>query len=171
MRKDSYIVFEDPVEAQKFVDALNRLIGEHWDDPIKHPFDNRTVVSWNDEYLAKASSMLDGRTTCSRFETIREGWALGYHRGAFSKASAKLEDAISGREALELFKNYPNFPAFRPVFYGILTALYGVKEGLRGATAHLGNEAEAWWETEFTEIRAIVHFLYSMTSIIAITIL
>lgn len=154
MCKDRYIIFDDPAKAKEFVDALDRRINEHWDDPIQHPFENRTVVSWNDEYLSKATDMLDGRKTFSCFELIQEGWALGYHRGVFAKASAKLEDAMSGRDALELFNDYPNFPAFRSVFYGILSALYGVKEGLRKAATHLGPEAEAWWDGEFKKIKA-----------------
>jgi hypothetical protein len=154
VRKDRYIVFANLSEAEQFVETLDAQIGEHWADPIPHPFDDRAALPWNDKYLSKVSELLEERASLSVHDIRKEGWNLGYHQGRFAKASAKLEDALCGRDALELFNEYPNFPAFRSVFYGVLTALYGVKEALRKTTSKLGSDATDWWESEFQKIKA-----------------
>lgn len=139
-------------------------MNEHWDDPSVHPDDGRALVSWNDEYLRKAEGLLKGKTSLSRKEALSQGWYFGYFKGPFAKAEQKLEDAIFGRDSLELFNMYPNFPAFKAVFFGILNSLYGVKEAIRWRCDAMGGEAKQWWSDEFNRIKAdpLMSFFYDL---------
>lgn len=154
MKIDAYIVFDDNIRAEEFLGILNKRLGEIWAHPNIHPFDGRAIVPWSYSYLVSHAQMLEAKPILSRYEVINEGWNLGYHKGHHAKAIAKLEDALAGRDALNFFDNYPNFPAYRSIFYGILTSLYGVKEALRYSSSKIGGEAKAWWDAKFKIIKS-----------------
>lgn len=154
MKVDRYILFATKDEAAKFIWEIDSVMAEHWADPIVHPFTGKAIVPWDDNYLKKAAHMVLGKKAISPNQAAEQGWNFGYHQGLFAKASTKLEDAMFSREALNGFDTYPNFPAYRATFYGVLASLYGVKEALRNATKRIGREAISWWNEKFKEIRA-----------------
>lgn len=145
-------MFLNESEANAFIQLLDDARGEHWADPAVNLFDGRAIVPWNDEYLKDQEKMLKGLETISRLEAEEQGWPLGYFKGPFAKARTKLEDAMFARDSLDVFDNYPNFPAYRAIFYGTLAALYGVKEALRWACKKLGAEPSAWWDVKHKEL-------------------
>lgn len=164
LKKDRYIIFQNKAEAEDFIRELDQILMEHWGDPIAHPFNEKVIVPWNDEYLKKASHLLRGKKKISPDQATEQGWYFGYHQGFFAKATTKLEDATFAREALDNFDNYPNYPAYRATFYGVLVSLFAVKEALWEATKRINEEAiksgidsintkaNEWWGSKFQEI-------------------
>ena len=152
MKKDKYILFENKLDAQQFINEIDKFIKQHWADPIVQPFNGKAIVPWNNEYLEKAKFLLKGKKVLSPEQAEQSGWYFGYHQGYFAKASTKLEDAMFAREALDMFDNYPNFPAYRATFYGLLVSLFGVKEALRYACDRINDESKQWWTIKFKEI-------------------
>lgn len=153
MKKDRYVIFQNEKDASEFILEIDHALGEHWDNANIHSFNKKAIVAWNDEYLRKAEHLLTGKKTITRNQAEEQGWNFGYHKGAFAKASTKLEDAMFARDSLDMFDRYPNFPAYRAIFFGIISALYGVKEGLRYACEAIGGEAPKWWSHKFKEIQ------------------
>lgn len=152
MKKDRYVVFDNKMDAKEFIRDIDQIIGEHWADPLVNPFNGKAIVPWNDDYLKKARHLLKGEKILSPHEAEHGGWYFGYHQGCFAKASTKYEDALFAREALDMFDHYPNFPAYRATFYGVLVSIFGIKEALRYACEKYGNDAWAWWSIKFKEI-------------------
>lgn len=159
-----YVVFKNALDAEEFIREIDNIINSHWDDPKIHPFDGRALVSWNKEYLKKASALLRDKEKISLEQATEKGWYFGYHQGFFAKASTKLEDATFAREALNKFDHYPNYPAYRATFYGVLVSLFAVKDAFRDATKKINEQANKnsisnvnatavdWWENKFKEI-------------------
>ena len=154
LKKDRYILFPSKAEANDFIREIDSIMTSHWGDPIVNPYTGMAIVPWNDEHLKRASHLALGRKAFSPIQASEKGWNFGYHQGAFAKASTKLEDALFSREALDAFDTYPNFPAYRATFYGILASLYGVKEALRQTTKALNGGAIQWWNSKFKEIQS-----------------
>jgi hypothetical protein len=154
LKKDRYIVFPGKEQASTFIQEIDDAMGSHWADPIVHPFTGKAIVPWNDKYLAQVPHLALGKKAISPSQAEEQGWNFGYHQGPFAKASIKLEDAVFAREALDGFDSYPNYPAYRATFYGVLASLYGVKEALRKTTKAIGGEAPKWWNAKFKEIQA-----------------
>ncbi|TCB47050.1 hypothetical protein E0H80_16425 [Acinetobacter sp. ANC 4779] len=164
MKKDRYILFQNKTEAEDFIRELDQILIEHWGDAIVHPFNGKAIVPWNDEHLKKVSYLLHGKKKISPEQATEQGWYFGYHQGFFAKATTKLEDATFAREALDKFDTYPNYPAYRATFYGVLVSLFGVKEALWEATKRINDEAlkngtdsintkaNEWWSNKFEEI-------------------
>lgn len=152
MKMDHYILLSDKDKAIELIQEIDEILGEHWADPIVHPFSGKALVPWNHDYLKNATHLINGFEHISPSQAAEQGWNFGYHQGPFAKASTKLEDAEFAREALNAFDAYPNYPAYRATFYGVLASLYGVKEALRNTTKALGETAPDWWEDKFREI-------------------
>ena len=111
-------------------------------------------MPWNDEYLVNEVALIDGMQTLTLDEAQDEGWAFGYFAGKFSKARIKLEEAQHIRVSLDAFDRKPNYPAYRALFFGLLSSLYAVKEALRRASEKIGKDGLEWWEKKFEEIKA-----------------
>lgn len=153
MKTDFYLVFPDIDSANAFIGVVDERIGEHWAEAKINRFDGKALVAWNEQYLSKVNSLINGIERLSYTEADESGWNLGFHKGKFAKSKTKLEDAIFARESLDMFDHYPNFPAYRAVFFGILSSLYGVKEGLKKVCKKIGEDATLWWEKKFEEIK------------------
>lgn len=52
------VVFNTKAEADSFIKEIEKVIGESWGNALRHPFNQKAVVPWNDEYLKKASHLL-----------------------------------------------------------------------------------------------------------------
>lgn len=164
MRIDRYLVLDDRNSALSLIVEIDALLGEHWTDPVIHPESGEALVAWNDAYLSKAHKLQKGKRSVSLQEAILGGWIFGIHQGRFGKARLKLEEAMAIRNALDQFDNYPNFPAYRALFHGFLSSLYGVKEALRNACGKISKDSKAWWESKFKEIQQdpLLHLFYKM---------
>jgi hypothetical protein len=150
-----YVIFENSDEANALIYRLDQALGgDHWADANLNPFDGRALVAWNDDYLSKFSEMIAGFQTISLDEAQDEGWAFGYFSGRFAKSRVKLEEAQHIRVSLDSFDRQPNYPAYRALFFGLLSSLYGVKEALRQSCKKTSKEALAWWNLKFEEIKA-----------------
>lgn len=153
MKIHRYIVLWSATEGRALIDRIDQARGaDHWAEPNINPFDGRALVPWNDEYLANQAGLIDGMETLTFDEAQDQGWAFGYFTGRFAKARVKLEEAQHIRVTLDAFDRKPNYPAYRALFFGLLSSLYGVKEALREASKKLGKEA--WWDAKFEEIKA-----------------
>ena len=51
-----------------------------------------------------------------------------------------------------MFDHYPNFPAYRATFYGVLVSIFGIKEALRYACEKYSPDALEWWYLKYKEI-------------------
>jgi hypothetical protein len=152
LKTDCYILLANKDEASGLIKEIDKILSEHWAEPIVHPFSGKTLVPWNDDYLKNAVHLIHGKKVVARAQAAEQGWNLGYHQGPFAKASTKLEDADFAREAINGFDAYPNYPAYRAAFYGVLASLYGVKEALRKTAIAISGEAPKWWKAKFKEI-------------------
>ena len=153
LKKDRYILLANKDEASELIQEIDEILAEHWAEPIVHPFSGKALVPWNDDYLKKAAHLMLGKKAISPAQAAEKGWNFGYHQGPFAKASTKLEDAYFAREAMNGFDDYPNYPAYRATFYGVLASLYGVKEALRKTAKAIGGNAPKWWNGRFKEIQ------------------
>jgi len=155
MKIHRYILLSNESEGRALIDRIDQARGaDHWAEPNINPFDGRTLVPWNDEYLAEQSALIDGMETLTFDDAQDQGWAFGYFTGRFAKARVKLEEAQHIRVTLDAFDRNPNYAAYRALFFGLLSSLYGVKEALRQSSKKLGKEALAWWDAKFEEIKA-----------------
>lgn len=155
MKIDRYIQMPSEADARVLIDRIDQARGaDHWAEPNVNPFDGRALVPWNDEYLAEQSDLINDMATLTFDEAQEQGWAFGYFTGRFAKARAKLEEAQHIRLTLNSFDRNPNYPAYRALFFGLLSSLYGVKEALRQSCKKLGKEPLAWWDAKFEEIKA-----------------
>lgn len=156
MKTDRYLLFQDLLEALSLLEKLQeaRATASAWCEPDVHPFDGRALIRWNDTELASHLKLIDGIQQISEEEAIRQGWAFGRLKGPFSHARAKLEEAQLLHEALSNMDGLPNFPVYRALFFGFLSATYAIKEAVRASCARLGAPANAWFEEKFKEIKA-----------------
>lgn len=155
MKIHRYILFHNESESRAFVDRILRAReSDDWAvEPIVNPFDGRALIPWNDNFLADQRSLLDGMLALTFDEAQEQGWAFGHLTGRFAKARVKLEEAQHIRVSLDAFDHKPNYPAYRALFFGLLSSLYAVKEALQQSSKKLGKEAQLWWETKFKEIK------------------
>lgn len=155
MKIHRYILLSNENDARALIGQIDQAHGsDHWADPNVNPFDGRALVPWNDQYLADQSSLIHGMETLTFDEAQDQGWSFGYFAGRFAKARVKLEEAQHIRFTLDAFDRNPNYAAYRALFFGLLSSLYGVKEALRQSTKKLGKEAQSWWDGKFEEIKA-----------------
>ena len=153
MRTHRYVLLQSESEAHSLIEKIDQGRGtDHWAEPNINPFDGRALVPWNDEYLMKEVGLIEGMQTLTHDEAQDEGWAFGYFAGRFSKVRIKLEEAQHIRISLDAFDRKPNYPAYRALFFGLLSSLYAVKEALRRASGKIGNDASEWWREKFEEI-------------------
>ncbi|NDP62960.1 hypothetical protein [Polaromonas sp.] len=167
MKIHRYILFRDESEGRALIDQIDQARGsDHWADPNINPFDGRSLVPWNDEYLADHLKLVDGMDSVTFDEAQDQGWSFGYFTGRFAKARIKLEEVQHIRVTLDAFDRNPNFAAYRALFFGLLSSLYGVKEALRQSSNKLGNEARSWWDAKFEEIKAdpLLWLLYDLNN-------
>lgn len=78
---------------------------------------------------------------------------MGYHQGRFHRASQKLEDAYFIHDAMKSGTKVPNLPAYRSLFYGFQSSIYGVREGLTKACKAIGGDAALWWNERFNNLK------------------
>jgi len=155
MKIHRYILLLNESEGRALIDRIDHARGsDHWAEPNINPFDGRALVPWNDEYLADQLPLIYGLDVVTFDEAQDQGWAFGHFVGRFAKARVKLEEAQHIRVTLDAFDRNPNYPAYRALFFGLLSSLYGVKEALRQSSKKLGKETQCWWETKFEEIKA-----------------
>ncbi len=155
MKIHRYILLPSENEARSLIERIDLARGsDHWAEPNVNPFDGRALVPWNDGYLAEQSALIEGLETITFDEAQVQGWAFGYFAGRFAKARVKLEEAQHIRVTLDTFDHKPNYAAYRALFFGLLSSLYGVKEALRQSCKMLGKDTSTWWDAKFEEIRA-----------------
>lgn len=162
-----YILLANEPQATDLIRQIDESRGsDHWGEPNVNPFDGRALVPWNDEYLAGQAHLIEGKNSVSRDQAQDQGWAFGYFRGKFAKARIKLEEAQQARAVLNIFDHSPNYPAFRALFFSLLSALYGVKEALSKATTRLGKDGKNWWSLKFREISddPLLKLLYDLNN-------
>jgi hypothetical protein len=167
MKVHRYILLPNAHDAHNLIDKIDQARGsDHWGEPNINPFDERALVPWNDDYLADQAHLIDGMATISFDEAQDQGWAFGYFTGRFSKARVKLEEAQHIRLTLDAFDRNPNYPAYRALFFGLLSSLYGTKEALRKSCKRIGGEALPWWDAKFEEIKAdpLLWLLYELNN-------
>lgn len=167
MKINRYILLENKFEGNALIDRIDQARGaDHWAEPIINPFDARALVPWNDEYLIQQANLIDGMQTITFDEAQDQGWYFGYFDGRFAKARIKLEEAQHIRVSLDGFDCNPNYPAYRALFFGLLSSLYGVKEALQKSCKKTGNDASSWWEEKFREIKAdqLLCFFYDLNN-------
>jgi hypothetical protein len=154
MRIHQYVLLQSESEARSLIERIDQARGaDHWAEPNINPFDGRALVPWNDEYLMNEVALIEGMKTLTLDEAQDEGWAFGYFAGKFSKARIKLEEAQHIRISLDAFDRKPNYPAYRALFFGLLSSLYALKEALQVASKKIGNDASEWWGEKFEEIK------------------
>ena len=168
MKADRYLVFPSVDGAKAFLEKLHAATQhrEIWAEPNVHPFQDRAVVPWNDGYLAQYSHLLEGIEQMSLEQARDQGFTFGRLEGPFAHARAKLEEAQLLQEALTAATPLPNFPVYRALFFGFLSATYALKEALRQSCNRLGGDAEAWFEEQFQRLKVdpIVWAFYQMNN-------
>lgn len=168
MKVDRYLAFPSAEGARAFLDQLHAAMKyrEIWAEPNAHPFEDRAVVPWNDGYLAQYSHLLEGVEQISMEQARDQGFTFGRLRGPFAHARAKLEEAQLLQEALAAATPLPNFPVYRALFFGFLSATYALKEALKQSCKRLGADAEAWFEEQFQRLKAdpLVWAFYRMNN-------
>ncbi len=139
---------------------------EVWAEPNIHPFEDRAILPWNDAYLAAYSQLLEGVEQVSLKQARDQGFIFGRLKGPFAHARAKLEEAQLLQEAMSGAASVPNFPVYRTLFFGQLSARYALKEALRQSCRRLGAGAEAWFEAQFQRLKAnpLVWAFYQMNN-------
>lgn len=168
MQINKYLTFASAEEASLFLGRLHAAMQyrEIWAEPNIHPFEGRAIVPWNDGYLAQYSHLLEGVEPISLEQAREQGFTFGRLKGPFSHARAKLEEAQLLHEALTSATTLPNFPAYRALFFGFLSATYALKEALRQSCKRLGSETEGWFEEQFQRLKAdpLVWAFYQMNN-------
>jgi|26BtaG_2_1085354.scaffolds.fasta_scaffold01687_3 hypothetical protein len=167
MEINRYILVDDECKARALIELIDKeLESEHWSEPIINPFNGKALIPWNDKYLIRQAYLINGMKTLTFDEAQDQGWSFGYFTGRFAKARVKLEEAQHIRVSLDLFDNRPNYPAYRALFFGLLSSLYGVKEALRQSSKKIGSDAESWWNMKFQEIKTdpMLCFFYDLNN-------
>ena len=169
MKKDRYVLFDDINAATDFVAELDAARGatDIWDIPTEHPFDERALVCWCDDYLKAHAAMLVGRHTITPEAARSQGWHFHpIFKGSFAKARLKVEEAQFVLDGLKLIQTQPNFPAYSALFYSFLSSLYSVKEALRKTCERLGREEKQWWDGQFQKIQddPILSYFYKLNN-------
>jgi hypothetical protein len=168
MKIDKYLAFSTADSAKEFLGRLHAAMQhrETWAEPNVHPFENRALVPWHDGYLAQHSNLIEGVEQLSLEQARDQGFIFGRLKGPFAHAQAKLEEAQLLQEALAGATPLPNFPVYRALFFGFLSATYALKEALRKSCKRLGGEAEAWFEDQFQRLKAdpVVWAFYQMNN-------
>ncbi len=140
MKIHKYLVFPSIEAAIQFLDQLHTAMQnkEIWTDANLHPFDKRALVPWNDDYLNQYDHLITPIEKISQDEALDQGFLFGRLRGPFAHARAKLEEAQLLQSALVEASSIPNFPVYRALFFGFLSATYALKEALRKSCNRLG---------------------------------
>lgn len=155
MNIDKYLVFASEKEARQFLDRLGAAMHykEVWVDFNVHPFEERTLVPWSDAYLSQYGHLLKGIEQISLSQAREQGFIFGRHKGPFSQARSKLEEAQLLQEALIEASSLPNFPVYRALFFGLINATYALEEAVRNSCKRLGGKAETWFESQFLRLK------------------
>lgn len=169
MQIDRYVLFSDINAATDFVAELDAARGatDVWDIPTEHPFDERALIGWCDDYLEAHATMLVGRDTIRPEEARSQGWHFHpIFKGSFAKARLKLEEAQFVLDGLKLVQTETNFPAYSALYYSFLSALYSVKEALKKTCERLGRKEKQWWESQYRRIQddPIVNYFYKLNN-------
>lgn len=168
MNADRYLAFPSTEIAKSFLEQLHSAMQhrEVWAEPNVHPFEDRAVIPWNDAYLARYSHLLEGIDQVSIEQARYQGFIFGRLKGPFAHARAKLEEAQLLQEAMSNAAALPNFPVYRSLFFGQLSAMYALKEALKQSCKRLGVGAEAWFEEQFQCLKAepLVWAFYQMNN-------
>ena len=151
MNIDRYLVFSSTAAASNFLDQLQAAMRhrEVWGSVNEHPFDKRAIVPWSDHYLAQYGHLIEDIEQISQEQAEQQGFLFGRLKGPFAHARAKLEEAQLLQQALEHASLIPNFPVYRALFIGFLSATFALKEALRKSCKILGGDAEDWFENQF----------------------
>ncbi len=116
--------------------------------------------------LVQYSHFLEGFEQMSLEQARDQGFTFGRLKGPFAHARAKLEEAQLLQEALTAATPLPNFPVYRALFFGFLSATYALKEAIRQSCTRLGGEADAWFEEQFQRLKVdpLVWAFYQMNN-------
>ncbi|MDD3327226.1 MAG: hypothetical protein PHW25_09110 [Zoogloea sp.] len=168
MKADRYLAFSSAEGAKAFLEQLHAAMQhrEVWAEPNVHPFEDRAVIPWNDGYLAQYRHLLQGVEHISLEEALEQGFTFGRLKGPFAHARAKLEEAQLLQEALTAATSLPNFPVYRALFFGFLSATYALKEALKESCKRLGSHPKTWFEEQFQRLKAdpLVWAFYRMNN-------
>lgn len=168
MRSDRYLYFSPAANASSFLDLLHKAMQHQdiWAEPNTHPFEDKALVPWNDDYLAKYNYLIESVEQISPEQARSEGFIFGRIKGPFAHARAKLEEAQLLQEALTSTTPLPNFSVYRALFFGFLSSTYALKEALRKSCKRLGSKAESWFEEQFQRLKAnsLVWAFYQMNN-------
>lgn len=152
---DRHLLFASKAPAEQFLDKLHTAMQhtEVWAEVNVHPFEKLAIVPWSDGYLAQYKHLIEDVEQISRAQAEQQGFLFGRLKGPFAHARAKLEEAQLLQEALTEVSPLPNFPVYRALFFGFLSATYALKEALRKSCKRLGNDAEDWFEIQFKQLK------------------
>jgi hypothetical protein len=165
MRKDFYLELSSEAEALRTLTEIDRLVGggDRWSEPIHHPYSSFRLIPWNLGSLQSCSHLLENRKRLTPDQALRKGYDIGFHRGKFSQASRKIEEARHILELMPLALSVPNFAACRALFYGFQSSVYATREALKASCGRIGGDAQKWWKATEAEIRKsepFIHFLH-----------
>jgi len=146
MKKEFFVEFLNADAAQKILNKIAARIGDTWDVPNVHPFEGTALFSWNTEQLRACEDLLQGQKALNLQEARKAGYTFGFHRGKFHQASQKIEDACFILDEMKRLMTAPNLPAYRSLYYGLWSALYGAITALAGSFQRIGGDAKRWWE-------------------------
>ncbi|MBV5324393.1 MAG: hypothetical protein J0626_03520, partial [Rhodospirillaceae bacterium] len=138
-------------------------LGEKWADPTLHPFDVTRLVPWNTDYLKGCDELLDKRKRLTLDQALKAGYDIGFHKGKFSQADRKIEEARFTLEMMPTALAVPNFSACRALFYGFQSSIYSTREALKRSCRRIGHPADQWWkatEDKIVKDEPFIQFLH-----------
>lgn len=145
--KPAFLVeFPNEQAAQEVLDQIASRIGSAWDVPNVHPLKGTALFSWPSDQLHAYEDLLAGLKTMTSHEATKAGYAFGFHRGKFHQSSQKIEDACFILDEMRRLMAAPNLPAYRALYYGFWSAIYGALTAFTVSFQHIGGEAKRWWE-------------------------
>lgn len=155
MKTDFYLKFADEAEALAALSQIDAKLSDSdkWAEPIVHPFEASRLIPWNLEYLRSCAEFLENRKRLSVDQATKAGYDIGFHRGKFSQASRKIEEARFILEMIPAVLAVPNFPACRALFYGFQSSIYSTREAIKESCNLLGGPGKRWWVTTEKRIK------------------
>jgi hypothetical protein len=165
MKTDFYLLFPNRADAASALAKIDATLdnGDKWGESISHPFDASCLVPWNIDYLKNCEELVDKRKRLTFDQALKAGYDIGFHRGKFSQADRKIEEARFILEMVPVALSVPNFSACRALFYGFQSSIYSTREALKRSCRRIGHPANQWWkvrERQIVENEPFIQFLH-----------
>lgn len=163
MKTDFYVQFPNEAETLSALAKIDAALGNKWADSTIHPFDASRLVPWNVDYLKDCAEVLDKRKRLTFDQALKAGYDIGFHRGKFSQADRKIEEARFILEMIPAALTVPNFSACRALFYGFQSSIYSTREALKRSCRRIGHPADQWWkavEDKIVKNEPFIQFLH-----------